>query len=280
MDGDGDVVESPQPKKIVVNGSGGPTLPQGIGRLAMRPVLIKLTACIIFVCSLGACRKDEARTAEIRGNVHVQLISDSGEIREEALTQENDYRVEELGRLFPHASGKFIARLSMSVGDTAGALEISGRLSSGLVVGKVVNRLVGASSNVLVAEVTYRDNIRDGPARSYYADSGEVQFDFAFRDGLRSGRLVAYYPSGQVMAKASYDQGVIDGACDTFDMAGKVETSGRYEKGREVQGAFVEDFERFIANAPVRRPMGVRIRDIASQGGVRIRQISINEVNK
>ena len=72
-----------------------------------------------------------------------------------------------------------------------------------------LERVYDAKNGRLKLELSWKDDILQGPCRSYYPD-GRLESQRECSDNQIEGRCVAWYPSGQLMLLEDYQQGLLD----------------------------------------------------------------------
>lgn len=77
-------------------------------------------------------------------------------------------------------------------------------------------------------------NGRQGLWQFYSEDTGEVQQECQFNNGMRTGQLIAYHPNGQIGLKATFIDDELDGTYEVFDKTGKLQTKEVWDKGKMV----------------------------------------------
>lgn len=80
------------------------------------------------------------------------------------------------------------------------------------------------------SEYTTVDNIREGPASTFY--DGKKYSDLNFHKGIQTGKSVIYYKSGKVKIESEYKKGKRDGLLIVFHENGKKQWTGAYVKGK------------------------------------------------
>jgi hypothetical protein len=67
----------------------------------------------------------------------------------------------------------------------------------------------------LLAEVYYKDSIRDGLARNYYKN-GKIQLEMTYVNGVRQGIATSFYENGELYMTTPYVDGQINGIQKKF----------------------------------------------------------------
>lgn len=91
-------------------------------------------------------------------------------------------------------------------------------------------------SNPLVSTETYINGILNGESNTYYPDTGEPAEIIFFKDGKKNGKLLKYFPEGNLMTESYYTDGLPDGDFTHYHPDGKVQIEGKYYKGKQVVG--------------------------------------------
>jgi antitoxin component YwqK of YwqJK toxin-antitoxin module len=110
--------------------------------------------------------------------------------------------------------------------------------SNGLVAsaGKYVNQLKegkwqffsAISKGLLVSEVEYSGDKKNGSSVKYYPDS-TIAEKVCYVNDVRNGEYVKYYPGGTLSLKTNYLNGKMDGKFEAFYENGKPEFLGQYK---------------------------------------------------
>ena len=66
---------------------------------------------------------------------------------------------------------------------------------------------ISANAN-LIAEVSFKDGIKDGPSKYWYP-SGQIEKDFYFKNGVGHGHMKEWYENGQLKEESIIELGVI-----------------------------------------------------------------------
>lgn len=131
-------------------------------------------------------------------------------------------------------------------------------------------KFYGADERV-VAEVTYKSGIKDGPATNYYKngnkselinfkndikeglwrqyfDDGSTRFETVFKDGKRNGTFHYYYQSGRIKYKGKYVNDLKHGKFIEYETDGSVKTEIEYVYGKatnedELNREFAKEIE-------------------------------------
>jgi len=97
----------------------------------------------------------------------------------------------------------------------------------------VWNYYLNEESNPLVSSETYRNGVLNGESITYYPDSGKPAEILILVDGKKNGKLLKYFPDGQLMTESYYKDGMPDGNFTHYHPDGKVQIQGRYYNGRQ-----------------------------------------------
>jgi|688.fasta_scaffold01998_22 hypothetical protein len=83
---------------------------------------------------------------------------------------------------------------------------------------------------VLLSEVTFLDNLREGPAAEWFAN-GLPLFRGHYSKDKQDGEYESYHPNGQVLSRGQFSLGRKYGAWTQFSAAGAVTSELSYEFG-------------------------------------------------
>lgn len=97
-------------------------------------------------------------------------------------------------------------------------------------------------TEIKASEITYVENIKNGPARSFYRN-GQVNKEGYYVDGLKHGVFVTFYENGKRKKSVEYKENKHDGWDSTFYKSGNPKSAVLY-KMDEVQPGTVE-WDRF-----------------------------------
>jgi hypothetical protein len=86
------------------------------------------------------------------------------------------------------------------------------------------------SGNTLVKEVTFRNGVRQGLMKSFYATK-EVRQSFWYENGLREDSAKWYYLEGSVFRATPYKRDTVDGIQQQYFKNGKIKARLGYKKG-------------------------------------------------
>jgi hypothetical protein len=95
------------------------------------------------------------------------------------------------------------------------------------------------SGNNLIKEVTYRNGVREGLMKSFYA-GGQIYQTFWYEKGLKEDSVRWYYPEGQLFRTTPYKHDTIDGIQKQFYRNGKLKAIIGYSKGMRTK--FFQEF--------------------------------------
>lgn len=88
-------------------------------------------------------------------------------------------------------------------------------------------------SNPVVSMETYKNGILFGESITYYTDSGNPAEILMLENGKKNGKLLKYFPDGQLMTESYYKDGQPDGSFIHYHPNGKVQIQGVYYNGRQ-----------------------------------------------
>ncbi|MBM3420683.1 MAG: hypothetical protein FJY11_06060 [Bacteroidetes bacterium] len=83
------------------------------------------------------------------------------------------------------------------------------------------------SSEYLICEELYRNDLRNGPSVKYYKD-GIIAEKLNYTDDIRTGEWTQYYVTGKLCIKAAYVKGLLEGPFEVFYPNGQHEFKGQY----------------------------------------------------
>lgn len=95
------------------------------------------------------------------------------------------------------------------------------------------------SGQLLVKEVTFRNGVREGLMKSFYAD-GRLRMTYWYKNGLREDSAKWYYPEGQLFRSTPYKRDTVDGTQKQYYRSGKVKAILKYVKG--LRTPYLEEF--------------------------------------
>jgi antitoxin component YwqK of YwqJK toxin-antitoxin module len=95
------------------------------------------------------------------------------------------------------------------------------------------------SNKYLVSEVTFKNGVRNGLMKSFYA-SGKLRQTFWYENGLREDSAKWYYEEGQVFRSTPYINDTVDGMQIQYYRNGKIKARLEYKKG--LRTPFLEEF--------------------------------------
>lgn len=83
---------------------------------------------------------------------------------------------------------------------------------------------------------TLHSQILHGATHYLFSDSEQDSLSVFYKDNCRSGGATFYYPSGKVMAKCQYKNGVLNGPLQQFYEDGKLKRAEVYKNNRSIGG--------------------------------------------
>lgn len=84
-------------------------------------------------------------------------------------------------------------------------------------------------------EGAYFEGARNGIWKHYYLSNGQLRFQGAYENGLKTGDFIWYFPSGQVERRGSYIADKKEGIWEYFNKAGQRIITIEYENGAEIR---------------------------------------------
>lgn len=82
----------------------------------------------------------------------------------------------------------------------------------------------------LVSTVTYKDGLKNGPAKNFYPD-GKVHSEFIYKDDVKHGEFKWYYDNGQLYQHAFYKDGEKDSIETSYFKNGKIRSVAPWKNG-------------------------------------------------
>ena len=86
---------------------------------------------------------------------------------------------------------------------------------------------------VLVAEENYSLGALNGQSIAFYPDSGEPTEIIEYKNGVKEGTFVKYFPDGNIMAEGKYINDLLQGSYSVYFSDGTIEVKGNYKDGRK-----------------------------------------------
>ncbi|MBP8959123.1 MAG: toxin-antitoxin system YwqK family antitoxin [Bacteroidales bacterium] len=83
----------------------------------------------------------------------------------------------------------------------------------------------------LVLEENYRNNLREGLSVRYYPNK-TVAEEIWYKENIRHGEWIQYYPNGEILLKANYVNGILEGPFEIRYKDGKIHYMGFYKNDR------------------------------------------------
>ena len=91
----------------------------------------------------------------------------------------------------------------------------------------------------LIKEITFKNGVREGLMRSFYA-GGRVRQTFIYRNGLRADSSIWFYEEGQVFRTTLYKNDTMEGLQKQYYRTGKLKAKLMYKKG--MRTPFLEEY--------------------------------------
>ena len=88
----------------------------------------------------------------------------------------------------------------------------------------------------LLSEVNYIDNVKEGLATNYYANTGKVNSTLEFKNGIKEGNEIWYYESGKEYRISPFVTGKIEGVQKLFYENGQLMAEIPYKEGFPGEG--------------------------------------------
>lgn len=87
----------------------------------------------------------------------------------------------------------------------------------------------------LASTVTYKDSLKNGPAINYYPD-GKVNMEFTYKDGKKDGPYKWYYENGKIYIEGQYKEGEKDGLFKMYRKNGNLKAEMPWHNGMACVG--------------------------------------------
>jgi len=97
----------------------------------------------------------------------------------------------------------------------------------------------GMSGRYIVNEITYKNGVRQGLMKTFYA-SGKVRQTFWYENGLRQDSSRWYFEEGQLFRTTPYKNDTIDGIQKQYYRTGRIKAKIGYKKG--LRTTYFEEF--------------------------------------
>ena len=85
----------------------------------------------------------------------------------------------------------------------------------------------------LILEENYKNGKLNGEAVTYYHDSGKPFEILEYKNGVKDGEWMKYFPEGQLMTETFYKNGVLEGTFVNYTPEGKLLIKGWYKNGEQ-----------------------------------------------
>lgn len=93
---------------------------------------------------------------------------------------------------------------------------------------------IDEKNNRLVSSENYDNGILDGESSTYYPDSGKPAEIIFYKNGRKNGKLIKYFPEGQLMTESQYLNGEPIGDFIHYHPNGQIQITGKYKNGEQV----------------------------------------------
>jgi hypothetical protein len=130
------------------------------------------------------------------------------------------------------------------------------------------------SGNYLIKEVTFRNGVREGLMKSFYA-GGQLYQTFWYENGLKEDSVRWYYLEGQLFRTTPYKHDTIDGIQKQYYRNGKLKAKIGYSKGMRTRF-----FQEFTADSKLIGPypeITVSIQDSYRKNGACIIELGLSD---
>jgi hypothetical protein len=87
----------------------------------------------------------------------------------------------------------------------------------------------------LASTVTYKDSLKNGPAVNYYPD-GKINMKFNYKDNKKNGPYTWYYKNGKVYLEGNYKNNEKDGVFKMYRENGKLKSEMPWHDGKPCVG--------------------------------------------
>jgi antitoxin component YwqK of YwqJK toxin-antitoxin module len=92
-------------------------------------------------------------------------------------------------------------------------------------------RYFSETDGKLVLEENYSHGVKNGPVIIYYAGSGKPSEITEYKNGLKNGRWIKYFPDGKISTAGFYVNDTLQGEYTVYDITGKRLIQGSYKNG-------------------------------------------------
>ena len=86
----------------------------------------------------------------------------------------------------------------------------------------------------LISTESFTNGELNGECITYYPDSCNPAEIVFYKNGLKDGKLIKYFPDGQIMTKSQYHNNQLVGEFVHYHPNGQVQIKGLYENGIQV----------------------------------------------
>ncbi len=93
------------------------------------------------------------------------------------------------------------------------------------------NYYLDETANPLISTETYINGSLSGKSSTYYADSGNPAEIVMYKNNLKNGKLLKYFPDGVLMTESYYIDGEPHGDFLHYHPDGSIQIRGKYFKG-------------------------------------------------
>jgi antitoxin component YwqK of YwqJK toxin-antitoxin module len=107
--------------------------------------------------------------------------------------------------------------------------------------GKYVNRLKDSTwkyfsdvDGALIAEENYSHGNLEGKSITYYPDSGNTTEIIEYKNNIKDGVFLKYFPDGELMSEGTFSEGLLEGDFTVYFPDGNIEIKGKYKNGRKI----------------------------------------------
>ena len=84
-------------------------------------------------------------------------------------------------------------------------------------------------------EGNYKNDQKDGPWKSYFADNNQLQFEGNYVEGLPDGKHIYYFHDGKIKEEGKYIVGNQDGKWNYYNPDGTILIEITFKNGKEIK---------------------------------------------
>jgi antitoxin component YwqK of YwqJK toxin-antitoxin module len=141
--------------------------------------------------------------------------------------------------------------------DAAGRLSFEGRFAEGKRVGRFASYYLGTTEPLAQLEVQYKDDLKDGLEVQYWPN-GQKKSSYAYRAGKRDGSLEDWYEDGQRSSERTYQAGKREGTWAEWYPGGTPKSDSQYRQSFR-HGTWHTYYESGAAKSEEHYDMGKKV---------------------